>query len=265
VDDFQEQASSAWAQLVESINTGLQQLSPGQQQQQQQPDGQQHPEQQQHPKHPKLLDLSGLAVPILARRRLTGPVLLVPEPQDVPPGVTPKQAADAAIAAAQQAQLLFHQQQQCTEEDGGGGLPDPPMPALLVPPGCLALHSWHEAATAAEPPGTVASDLTEVPGGAVAAAAPGDGAAAGGRAGSGALALPPPPGRDADALLQPGSEVVITLVVLENSRRLHVPQQEIQVRERLPGKDSQEQGCRVGRRTCAPFDTPPLSLVSTQA
>jgi hypothetical protein len=183
-----------------------------QQQQQQQLQQQQQQQQQQQPG----LDLSGLAVPPLARKRLTGPVLLVPQPDPPPPGLTAKQAADAARAAALAAQ-----------PEGGGVLE-----ALVVPEGCLLLHSWQESAAAREPPGEVAT-RNDGPGPAAAAAGGGGGGSGGGvgvgvRAASAAAAAAAG-GVDVDDVMQPGIEVVVTLSVMDTSRRLTVVQQEIQV------------------------------------
>jgi hypothetical protein len=133
--------------------------------------------------------------------------------------MTPDQAATAAISAARAAQPHV----------------DELIDALVVPAGCLQLRSWQESAAAEEPPGEVAASvqLPRTP----AAAAGGSGGGGGGTAAaagtstgvrSGAAA-----GNESD-VLQPGSEVVITLAVMDTSRRLNVVQQEIQVRM-LPG------------------------------
>lgn len=147
------------------------------------------------------LDLTGLAVPVLPRRRLTGPVLLMPEPDPAPPGMTPQQAAAAAVAAARAA---LPPENELLE-------------TLLVPAGCLQLHSWQESAAAEDPPGEVAASI-QLPRAPAAAGARTAGAAAGATAA----------GVDAD-LLQRGSEVLVTLTVMDTSRRLASVQQEIQV------------------------------------
>lgn len=166
-----------------------------QQSQEEQQSSDHHQQQQQD------LDLTGLAVPVLPRRRLTGPVLLVPQPDPAPPGMTPEQAAAAAVAAARAA---LPPENELLE-------------TLLVPAGCLQLHSWQESAAAEEPPGEVAASI-QLPRPAAAAGARTAGAAAGTTAAGG----------DED-LLQPGSQVLVTLTVMDTSRRLASVQQEIQV------------------------------------
>jgi hypothetical protein len=130
-------------------------------------------------------------VPVLPRRRLTGPVLLVPQPDPPPPGMTPQQAAAAAVAAARAA---LPPENELLE-------------TLLVPAGCMQLHSWQESAAAEDPPGEVAASI-QLPRAAarVTAATAAD-----------------------EDLLQPGSEVLVTLTVMDTTRRLASVQQEIQV------------------------------------
>jgi len=161
-------------------------LPPSHQQQQQQGTG---------------LDLSGLAAPLLPRRRLTGPVQLVPVPEFQPPGPIPQQAAAAAVAAALAAQ---------PPNQG-------PKEALAVPAGCLELHSWNESANAEDPPGMVATVHDVMPPPPAAAAAAGGGVRGGDDERD-----------DEDDVMEPGSEVVVTLTVMDTSR-LQQRQQEIQV------------------------------------
>jgi hypothetical protein len=120
--------------------------------------------------------------------------------------MTPQQAAAAAVVAARAAQPL------------NGDV----LEALVVPAGCLQLSSWQESAEAEEPPGEVASSFTQQPYSVPRPAATAAAAAAAGGGGGG--------GVGSENVLQPGSEVVITLAVMDTSRRLSVVQQEIQVR-----------------------------------
>jgi hypothetical protein len=131
--------------------------------------------------------------------------------------MTPDQAAAAAISAARAAQPHVVEL----------------IDALVVPAGCLQLRSWQESAAAEEPPGEVAASV-QLPRTPAAAAAAGTGA--GVRSGA-----------DSESdVLQPGSEVVITLAVMDTSRRLNVVQQEIQARVcPAPGLDPAHSCCHV--------------------